>query len=330
MEAIDFVVTWVDGNDPEWLNERRQYDKTMGDSSDARYRDWNLLKYWFRGVERYAPWVRKIHFVTWGHIPEWLDITNPKINIVKHTDFIPEKYLPTYNSHTIELNMHRIEGLAEHFVYFNDDMFLTSPSEPELFFKKELPCATFGLEVIKFKKTGIGTILASNIAIINEHFFMRKVLKKNWKKVLSLKNGFKHVVRTGFLALSTCYFPGLYDWHSAIPFLKSTFNKLWELEPEVLDTTCACRFRQKDNVSPYLFEYWQMAEGKFAPRSEKYSKTYHVKDSNLSQMDESIRRGKYKIVCVNDTEQLTDWEKAAEITINAFNQILPDKSSFER
>ncbi|MEX6253875.1 hypothetical protein [Providencia huaxiensis] len=55
----------------------------------------------------------KIHFVTCGHYPNWLDINNHKINFVKHSDFIPKEYLPTFNSHTIELNLHRIKGLMK-------------------------------------------------------------------------------------------------------------------------------------------------------------------------------------------------------------------------
>ena len=72
--------------------------------------------------------VRRIHFVTWGHLPSWLNKEHPKLNIVNHKDFIPEKYLPTFNSHAL-WNMHRIPGLAENFVYFNDDMFLIKRSD---------------------------------------------------------------------------------------------------------------------------------------------------------------------------------------------------------
>ena len=97
--SIDFIMTWVDGNDPAWRSERKQFADASGLSSDARFRDWNLLRYWFRAVEKYAPWVRKIHFVTWGHLPAWLDTGNPKLHIVKHADFIPSEYLPTFNSH---------------------------------------------------------------------------------------------------------------------------------------------------------------------------------------------------------------------------------------
>ena len=78
---IDFVITWVDGNDPLWLKEYRKYKGIEDEEFVFRYRDWDFLRYWFRGVEENAPWVRKIHFVTWGHIPSWLDTSNPKINI---------------------------------------------------------------------------------------------------------------------------------------------------------------------------------------------------------------------------------------------------------
>ena len=129
-KPIDFVMIWVDGNDPEWQKEKAKYDERVVTTanSEVRYRDWDNLQYWFRAVEKFAPWVNKIHFVTWGHLPPWLDTSNPKLHVVNHKDFIPEEYLPTFSSHTIELNLHRIEGLAERFVYFNDDTFLMAPT----------------------------------------------------------------------------------------------------------------------------------------------------------------------------------------------------------
>ena len=139
---IDFVITWVDGSDPAWLEEKSKYQPESDITTDAsirRYRDWGTLKYLFRGVESYAPWVRKVFFITWGHVPNWLDLSAPKLEVVKHEDYIPREYLPTFSSHPIELNMHRIEGLSEHFVYFNDDMYITQPIAPTLFFRNGLP-----------------------------------------------------------------------------------------------------------------------------------------------------------------------------------------------
>ena len=121
---IDFVLPWVDGNDPKWLKEKNKYITYKGDSNINRYRDFDNLKYLFRGIEKYASWVNKIFFVTWGHIPKWLNTNNEKIRIVKHDEFIPKEYLPTFNSNVIELNLHRIQDLSEHFVLFNDDVFI--------------------------------------------------------------------------------------------------------------------------------------------------------------------------------------------------------------
>jgi len=76
-------------------------------------------------VEQFAPWVRKIHFVTCGQKPEWLNADHPKLSLVNHSDYIPQQFLPTFNSSLIEIYLHRIPDLTEHFVYFNDD-FLSS------------------------------------------------------------------------------------------------------------------------------------------------------------------------------------------------------------
>ena len=103
---IDFVITWVDGNDPEWQKERNKYlsdkiDLNSNQNADCRYRDIGTLRYWFRAVEKYAPWVNKIHFITWGHLPKWLNTEHEKLNIVKQelmlmlerTIFIPNTIL---------------------------------------------------------------------------------------------------------------------------------------------------------------------------------------------------------------------------------------------
>ena len=176
-KPIDFVIIWVDGNDREWQAEKARYDgKTVTNAnSEVRFRDWDNLQYWFRGVERFAPWVNKIHFVTWGHLPKWLDTSNPKLNIVKHSDFIPEEYLPTFSSHTIELNLHRIEGLAEQFVYFNDDIFINAPVKPEDFFKEGLPLDVGAINCIYFGKDSAGFFHAANLVIINSHFNKKQV-----------------------------------------------------------------------------------------------------------------------------------------------------------
>ena len=326
---IDVVVTWVDGSDPEWLKERALYSGTPVELSDVRFRDWGLMRYWFRGIEKYAPWVRKIHFVTWGHLPDWLDTANPKLHIVKHTDFIPAEYLPTFNSHTIELNLHRIEGLAERFIYFNDDIFLIRPVKPTLFFKHGLPCDCFGLDAIFFGMDSIGGINGANMAVLNSHFRVRQVLKKHWKKCLSPVNGVKKVIKTCALASFYKWFPGMYYWHLTTAFLKSSFEEVWDAAEQTLDETCRCVFRGQTNVSPFLVKFWQMAEGNFVPMSNKCGYCCHLTDNRVEIVCDAIRKQKYAIICVNDTGTMSYGGRAAEEVKQSFERLLPEKSGFE-
>ena len=121
-DKIDFVITWVNGNDPQWQKERDAYaanEHIEYYENNARFRDWDTLKYWFRGVEKYAPWANKIFFVTWGHLPDWLDINHPKLQIINHSAFIPAEYLPTFNSNVIEYFFHKINGILLRFLFFS-------------------------------------------------------------------------------------------------------------------------------------------------------------------------------------------------------------------
>ena len=105
---IDFVITWVDDKDSIWRAKKETYieDGTSVGNTEVRYRDWDLMRYWFRGVEKNAPWVRNIFFVTDNQKPEWLRLEHPKLKWIKHTDFIPDEYLPTFNANAIEWNLH--------------------------------------------------------------------------------------------------------------------------------------------------------------------------------------------------------------------------------
>ena len=329
MQDIDIVVLWVDGSDPEWLKERANYSGTPLELSDVRFRDWGLMRYWFRGIDKYAPWARKIHFVTWGHLPDWLDTTNSKLHIVKHTDFIPAEYLPTFNSNAIELNLHRIEGLAEQFIYFNDDMFLTRSVKPTLFFKHGLPRDCFGLDAICFLPDSVGGINGADMTVLNSHFHIHEVLKKHWRKCFSPVNGVKRVIKTCALASFYPWFPGMYYWHLTTAFLKSSFEKVWNEAGETLDATCRCRFRQPTNVNCWVIKFWQMAEGNFVPMSNKSGRCFHMNDKRVKLACEAIRNQRYALVCVNDTRRLNDWKGAEEAIRQSFESILSEKSGFE-
>ena len=224
---IDFVVLWVDGNDPVWQAEKAKYQgRTLDDSNSAnRFRDWGLMPYWFRAVEKFAPWVRKVHFVTCGHVPQWLQLEHPKLHWVKHSDYINAEYLPTFSSHPIELNLHRIEGLSEKFVYFNDDMFLLAPAKEEDFFVNGLPRGYAVLNPPTADKHGIATIIMNNLGVIAEHFDFKTQFKAHLGKWFHPIYGLQNL-RTCLL-LPWRRYVGFLDLHLPSPFLKSTFQEVW-------------------------------------------------------------------------------------------------------
>lgn len=324
------MMIWVDGNDPAWQKEKNQYDSSTekGDNTIIRYRSWDNLQYWFRGVEKFAPWVNKIHFVTWGHLPEWLNRNHPKLNIVNHKDYIPEKYLPTFNANTIELNLHRIKNLSENFVYFNDDMFVTDYVKPENFFKNGRPLDTYSLDCIFFGKKSAGFFNGNDIELINIHFDKNTCMKENFFKWYSPKNGFKRVLKTMVLNIWP-WFPGMYYNHLPSNFLKSIFEKVWDLEGEVLDSTCMDKFRTKSNCNQWLMKFWQLAEGIPIPRSVKIGRCFHIKEKLWAEALDSVSTGRYKLICLNDTINTENFELQKQQLIDAFEKLLPEKSSFE-
>jgi len=136
---VDMVYAWVDGADPAHAAKRERFRRgaDMGHPDGfipARFRNNNELLYSLRSLEKFAPWANHIYIVTDGQTPDWLDTANPRVTIVDHHDIIPEEYLPTFNSHVIESYLHRIPGLADQYVYFNDDFFLSAPCAKEDFF----------------------------------------------------------------------------------------------------------------------------------------------------------------------------------------------------
>ena len=331
---IDFVVMWVDGNDPEWQKEKNKYDvKANADGSIYRYRDWDLLQYWFRGIEYFAPWVHKVHFVTWGHLPKWLNKNHPKLNIVNHKDFIPKEYLPTFSANSIENNLHRIKGLAEHFVFFNDDFYLIKASKKEDFFVNGIPKETVALNVHCPKKSLISQYFSINDCnIINEYFDFHECLKRDWKKWYNMKNG-KELMRT--LVLSNCpRFPGFWQHHLATSFCKSTFKEVWDKEYDILNNTCSHKFRDNTDVNQWLFREWQIASGNFVNRSSKFGKAYYIDRDGIGTVKNDIlryiKKQKGHMIAINDGP-MSDEEFDALIQDlkEAFESIMPEKSEFE-
>lgn len=139
---IDVVYTWVDDTDPKWQENKAAHAgkpdaANLKDRTRAaeRYRNRNELKYSLRSLEMFAPFVRNIYLVTAGQVPDWLDTGNPEIRVVDHSEIYADRaHLPTFNSSSIETQLHHIPGLAEHFLYMNDDFFFGNWCERDKFF----------------------------------------------------------------------------------------------------------------------------------------------------------------------------------------------------
>lgn len=334
---IDIVIPWVDGNDPVWIKEKIEYMGNgcpdMKANTHIRYQNWDNLQYWFRAVEKYMPWVNKVFFVTWGHIPPFLNTEHPKLKVVKHTDYIPEKYLPTFNSNTIEMNYWRMEEVSENFIIFNDDFFTILPIDETYYFKNDKVCdEAIESPIIPVNKDegyrNFCMMQMNNLNVINRHFNKREVQKKNfWKWFWP---GYGEVLKRN-IGLHYWYnFVGFRDPHMPAAMKKSTLKHLWETEPEVLDTASGNRFRNgASDVSQYLIRYWQLCTGEFHPRKST-GKYFAVDMKNYKEVAEAIRKQKWHTVVLNENCTPEEFEVIKAEINGALAEILPDKSSFEK
>ena len=336
---IDFIITWVDGNDPEWQAQKAKYKGEKGDSRTSRYRDWDTLRYLLRGMEKFAPWVHRVFLVTCGHLPAWLNTEHPKLRIVRHEDYIPHEFLPTFSSRTIDMNFQRIPELAEHFVYFNDDMLLLGKVRPEDFFRKGLPCDTAIMRpaVIKTMKAGTKETNAEmylapiiDMALINKHFNKHSAVMKNFFKWYSPRYG-KEMLKTMTFSIWN-FFPGIREYHCCYSYLKETYRELWELEEEAFNNVCSHRFRVNTDYNHWVFSYWQMAKGQFAPRDPGFGTAYSLGDDDEAnrKIYRTMKSRKHKLVCVNDSVSDVNYDRVLAELTGCLQEIFPGKSGFEK
>lgn len=331
---VDIFLTWVDGTDENWLKEREQYklETTIQKESNGieRYRSWDNLQYVFRGIENCMPWVNKIFFVTCGQIPPFLNTHHPKLRLVNHKDYIPEKYLPTFNSNTIEMNLFRIEELSENFILFNDDTFPIRYIKEDYYFKNDKVCDE-AIERIIGGHTWITLAhsMLNHAWIINRHFDKKKVKKENFWQWYSPRYGVGNIFRNWFMNYFRD-FETLKNPHEPFAMKKSIFKKIWDLEPEMLDVGSQNKFRDPTDITQYLARCWQAFEGDFYPRLHQ-GKAWAVYDNNYQEIASSIREKKYPIMSIDERigVKLHAFEEAKAEINAAFAEIFPEKSSFE-
>lgn len=323
---IDIVLLWVDGEDPVWQKRREACRPVEKDTAEERYRDWGMLPYWFRSLERHAPWVNRIHFISDGQVPEWLNKEHPRLHVVHHADFIPKQRLPLFNSEAIEMHLHLIPGLAEHFIYFNDDMFLTAPARRTDFFRNRLPVDSAVLSILDEDQSSFSRLAA--MRIINRAFSKRTVLRTHFRKWYYPGYG-SYLLRTLLLS-PWSRFPGMMEPHRPQPYLRSVFEEVWSRETEALQHTASCRFRTIGCVNQWLFRYWQLVNGSFYPGSVlDRNCCIDLTEDNFPQIESVLLHKTHCELCLNDSASIKNPEEFQARLQNVLEQAFPESSSFE-
>jgi hypothetical protein len=296
---IDVVFSWVDGTDPALRSRRAGWlaDAVLGDGdgAEARIRQINELRYALRSVEQHAPWVRRIFIATDSRLPRWLAADHPKVTVVRaHEHFSDQGALPTFNSHAVESQLHHIDGLAEHFLYCNDDMFFGRPVAPSMF----------------FTPAGISRFVESPVRIgggrVGTGRSGHENAARNNRRLLADRFGY---VITRHLA------------HSPAPMRRSV---LAELEAEFADefaATQASRFRSATDISVTnsLYHYYALLTGRAAPRESvraRYVDT--TSHAGLRLLTELAARRDADFFCLNDGSEPEIDEAYRVATVSGF------------
>ena len=336
---IDFVVTWVDASDPEWLSQKEKYHTELShsekkDNSSFRYREWGMFRYWFRAVEQYAPWVRYVWLVTCGHTPEWLNTEHPKLRVVRHEDFIPKEYLPTFSSIYIELNLWRISGLSEHFVYFNDDMYLFDNASAGDFFTGNLPnlCGVTMPLYAHPEMSSYEHEILNDIGLCNSVCRIRDVMTDAPEKWFSYKYGENTIYN--HMTYIVGYLSGIIFSHLPLPMRKSSMEQCHEAFEESFRRTCMNKFRSMENINQQIFFMWEICHNTFEPVSmEHYGFACNISKENMVGIREAFRKGaRILSVCLNDSEKASDvdYEDLKRDVTELMNKKFPSRSSYEK
>ena len=300
----------------------------------------HTLKYVLRSIEKNCPWYNKIYLITIGHIPDWLDIEHPKIQLITHKElFIDTTVLPVFNSNAIEMNLINIKGLSEKFIYLNDDMIIWKEVEEGRFFKSNKPIDFFHhawvprnklFSMIKGKDTWVDAI-NNNINLISDRFPISK-MKKNqyyhhsYKIKNKISNLFYRTIHKKLFWIN--------HWHHPQPYKKYTIQEVYDTYKEKMIKTSSHKFRSSSDITPYIYRYWHLIKGDFEPYyhhdgfvAKILSLDYLVNTIKKIEQDKSIN-----FICFNDQANNIDYKEFEEISTKLENYLeskFPKKASFE-
>ena len=311
---VDVVYTWVDGSDPAWVErKRRAWEQVApGSVSDfsansSRYLSRDELRYSLRSLDAYAPWVRTVYLVTDDQVPAWLDTTNPRIRVVSHQElFAGTGRLPTFNSHAIESRLHRIEGLSEHYLYLNDDVFFGRPVSPELFFGGNGTSRFF----LSRAHVALGEPAADELPVMSAGKNNRELIRRRSGRVLTHK--LKHVPH---------------------PQQRSVLEEMEKEFGEEFARTAASPFRHPDDISvpSALFPYYAWMAGRAAPGDIRYYYADIASPKTSARLRRVLRDRDYDVFCLNDHDTAdVDPEEQVRLILDFLRQYFPLPGAFER
>ena len=287
---MDAVITYVNSEDKTWREEYKKHVKSI--IEEARYRDCGTLQYVIKGIRQFMPFIEHIYLVV-STPSQITGIDVSEVNVVYHKDIIPEKYLPTFNSCTIEMFLHKIPGLSEEFIYFNDDTFVIKPMKKTDFFIDGKPVLNPHLQ--KCSQFDINSIFVQQCK--NSTELIRSKFVKKYPVNVFIRQ--EHIMR---------------------PMLKSTYEVVWETcEKEIINSLT--RIRTKRNYNAYLFNNYDVMTGYYVQKELPYK--YIKTSDSINSIISDIASDKFSVVCVNDSGAVCKNDKDA---INgAFENVITKK-----
>lgn len=327
---IDLVYLWVDGDDENWRAEKDKWLQIIKGEREpyrdatvaARWRDNDELKYSLRSAEKFAPWINHIYIVTgFGQVPKWLNTKNPKLTMISHEQIMPADALPTFNSNAIEMCIMNIPGLSEHFLLANDDMFFGRPLTPDFFYDKR------GRTIIWHT---------------NHHGIYRDINK--WIQTL---NGYMKTLAHSAMLIRDIFGKSYFSpkpAHNIDPYIKSSMLEVKNhpiIAPKI-DETIRNKFRTTTELQRWIFNLYDLANGRCVLRKSRYYKSPRRFIYNCVHCAEFYRSPAYAedakkaklakfcppLFCINDRDKLKDYERKNNREF--LESTFPEKSSFEK
>ena len=310
---VDLVFTWVNSYDNEWKEMYLKYKpNTESDNNNlSRFLTRDELKYSLRSWDKYGKFIDKIYIVSNCKPPKWLNLNNTKIKWVYHEEIINKKYLPTFSSHAIEANLHKIKGLNNHFIYCNDDVMLLKEAQINDFYFSN------GIAKVRLEKYGMvnGEINSEHPDYLNAARNSQKLLENTFKKTAT--------------QLHT---------HSPQSMRIDILNKMETLYKNKFEETTSHKFRTINDISvaSFLYPHFAIMSGNALDSNEKVEFVHQNKNFKkiLNDLVKLKKDNKNELLplslCLNDGADSHLNETWNKEVVTFLENFFPEKSQFEK